>query len=127
MNLLISIKKILIITVASFSLFLPYFAQAADPTTLGGGLDQAKSVATSNGLQILDFSLFIQNVIQFAFALVGIIAVAAIVWGGIMYMLSLGDEKKTETAKKIILSAIIGLLILGSSFFIVREVLQLFK
>lgn len=51
-----------------------------------------------------------------------IIAVLAVVVGGVMYTLSLGDESKTARAKKVILYALIGILLAGASFAIVLSI-----
>ena len=47
--------------------------------------------------------------------LVAVLALAALVLGGAMYIIALGDEQKTTRAKKIILYAIIGLLVIGAA------------
>jgi uncharacterized membrane protein YjfL (UPF0719 family) len=54
-----------------------------------------------------------------------VLAVAAIIWGAVMFIISIGNEKRVETAKKIILWAVIGLLVVGLSFLIVRFVGQI--
>ena len=42
---------------------------------------------------------------------VGAVSVVMIIWGGIMYSYSAGDPSKTQLAKRIIVSAIIGLVL----------------
>lgn len=51
------------------------------------------------------------NVIMWIMSILGIIAVGFIIYGGIMYATSGGNEKQIEQAKKILLYAIIGLVI----------------
>ena len=48
------------------------------------------------------------------------------VWGALMYILSLGDEGKTERAKRIIIYAVIGVLVAGVSFLLVKVLGTLF-
>lgn len=43
--------------------------------------------------------------------IVGVVSVGMIVWGGIMYSMSAGDPGKTQLAKRIIITAIIGLVL----------------
>lgn len=42
---------------------------------------------------------------------VGVVSVVMIIWGGIMYSYSAGDPSKAQLAKRIIVSAIIGLVL----------------
>ncbi len=64
--------------------------------------------------------------ITYAFGLVGVLAVAALIYAGFQYILALGDDKKVEHAKHIIIGTIIGLIVLGSAFVIVRSVIGIF-
>ena len=43
-------------------------------------------------------------------------AIGAIVWSGIRYTTSAGDDEKTKSAKNILIYAIIGLLLLLTAF-----------
>ncbi len=62
----------------------------------------------------------ITRLINYMLGLVGVLALAALVWGAIMYILSIGDEGKVEKAKNIIIYAIIGVLLTGFAFVILR-------
>lgn len=63
-------------------------------------------------------------IINIMLSLAAVLAVGAIIWGAVILILSIGDEKRVGTAKKIILSAIAGLIIIGLSFIIVRFIGQ---
>lgn len=63
-------------------------------------------IANSNNI----FEL-IGRLIEFGFGIAGLIAVAFIVYGGIVYIMAGGQQDKTQQATKIITSAIIGLII----------------
>jgi hypothetical protein len=54
---------------------------------------------------------FLKNMINIAAGLSGTIATGALVYGGIMYMISAGDLKKLDRSKAIIKYAAIGLII----------------
>ena len=56
--------------------------------------------------------------------IVGIISVIMLVWGGLRYILSGGDNKKITDAKNTILYAIIGLIVAVLAFAIVNFVLN---
>lgn len=92
---------------------LAYEAHAADI-----GLDTARGVdllePTPAGIA--------QNILFFITSLAAILSLAAFIWGAVMFILSLGDESKAATAKRIMLYAIIGLLLVGGAYVVVRLV-----
>ena len=69
----------------------------------------------------------LQNVLNFAFALAGAVAVAFIVYGGIKYTLSQGDQNSVKQAKDTILYAIIGIIVVVISSVLVNFVIGKFK
>lgn len=78
----------------------------------------ARNVA---GKQLMDTSNQIINVIL---GVIGIVAVAVIIIGGVMYTTSAGDPGKVKKAKDAILYGIIGLLIALLAFAIVNFILS---
>mgnify|MGYP000859667306 CR=1 FL=1 len=76
-------------------------------TTFGGSLRQA-----------------ILTVINFALFFLGIIAVAFIIFAGYLYLTSRGEDGQVEKAKKTILYAVIGIVIVLLSFAIVRTITE---
>jgi hypothetical protein len=58
------------------------------------------------------------------FGAVGVLAVIAIVYSGIMYMTAGADTSKAETAKKNIGWAIVGIIIAASAFLIVNTIIN---
>ena len=67
---------------------------------------------------------YILNVLNFALTFLGLIAVAFIVYAGFLYVTSGGDEGNMEKAKKIILYAVIGILVILAAFALVNTVIQ---
>lgn len=67
---------------------------------------------------------YILNVLNFALTFLGLIAVAFIVYAGFLYVTAGGDDGNTEKAKKIILYAVIGILVILAAFAIVNTVIQ---
>jgi len=59
-----------------------------------------------------------QNLITAAFTLAGSIAVLLIIWSGVKFLLSHGDPKKVEEARTVITYAIVGLVLVLLSGFI---------
>ena len=85
--------------------------------------------ATSDPLAGLDWMTgdligWIQDVLNLVIGLAGLIAVGILVYSGIMYIVSAGDEAKVESATKGITYSIIGLVICFVSILIVNFVLE---
>jgi hypothetical protein len=65
----------------------------------------------------------IRNVINIFSAIIGIIAVVMIIYGGLKYISSGGDSGNVTAAKNTIIYAVIGLIIVAMAQFIVQFVL----
>lgn len=61
---------------------------------------------------------------KFALQIVLLIAVIAIIWAGILYITSFGDEGRTETARNIIKWVVIGIIIMLSAYAIVNTIMS---
>ncbi|TSD00203.1 MAG: Uncharacterized protein Greene101449_289 [Candidatus Peregrinibacteria bacterium Greene1014_49] len=68
----------------------------------------------------------IRTIIVYITTFAALLAVAAIVIGGIMLITSIGDEGRKDTAKKVILYAIIGLFVIALSSAFVHFVFDIF-
>lgn len=90
------------------------------------GLLEAIGTGLESGLSSLSFPMLFANVATFLTGLVAALALVALVWGGVMYILSLGDESRSARAKQIILYAILGLLIAGIASIIISTVTCLY-
>ena len=87
------------------------FAQFQTPSAGGTGLPNDTSISS-----------FILKIINIALAVAGLIAVLFLIIGGFRYITSAGNEETAENAKKIIINAIIGVVIIILSFVIVRVI-----
>lgn len=61
-------------------------------------------------------------IIGFAIAAAGLVFFFMLIWGGIRYMLSRGDDKALGAARGTLTTAIIGLLIIVAAFVIINIV-----
>ncbi len=117
MNKLLKVANILTIVFALALVVTPFLASAQfeipDPggTGLGGGIT---SESTLTG--------FILRIINIALALAGLIAVLFLIIGGFRYITAGGNEDASGSAKKIILNAVIGIIVVILSFVVVRVV-----
>ena len=87
------------------------------------GLDQAATF----GLSTTPLIVIVGRAIQIFLGLLGIIAVLLIMYGGFIWMTAAGDPAKVEKAKKILINAIIGIIIILSAFTLVSFLLGWFK
>jgi len=110
--------KILFIVVLLLAVFL--FTKPLWAANVNVGLEYA----AQTGLGTTDIRITIARIIRAFIGLLGIIAVLIILYGGYVYMTSAGNPEKIEQAKKILRNAIIGLLIILSSFAIVSFILN---
>lgn len=65
----------------------------------------------------------IQNIINFLLVLAAIVAAIYLIYGGVKYIISAGDETKAGEAKNTILYALIGLIVIGLAVVVVNFVL----
>lgn len=104
----LSIAIILIVA----NLFMANFAYAV--VDFYGG--QKSVIEATLGLSTKDPRVIIAGVIRVALGFLGIIALGLIMYAGFIWMTSGGDENKIDKAKQILKNAVIGLLIILSSF-----------
>lgn len=63
------------------------------------------------------------TIISYFLGFLGLLAVIMIIYGGVTYVISAGNDEAIGNAKKIIMYSLIGLIIILLSFVIVRAVL----
>lgn len=67
---------------------------------------------------------FVYQMIQFATGIAALLAVIILIWNGIQYILSGGDEGKVDKATKGITYAIIGLILCFISILVISFILE---
>lgn len=82
------------------------------------------TIGKTAGLGSNDIYGTIGYIIQVALSLLGVVAICLIIYGGFKYMTSGGEEKGVDSAKKIIYSGVIGMLIILSAYAISSFVLK---
>ncbi|MDD5341345.1 MAG: Ig-like domain-containing protein [Patescibacteria group bacterium] len=102
--------KALKIVVLILAVFL--FAQIAQAANLEVGLNYA----TATGLGTQDIRVTIANVIRAFLGLLGLLAIAVLLYGGYVWMTAAGNEEKVKKAKQILINGVIGLLIILSAY-----------
>ena len=118
------------LVVALFLYAAPVFAQEPDiqeGLCVGASLDLTTDPATAcepDQDAITQINKVIRTIINLLSVIVGVVAVIMIVIGGLRYITSGGSDTGVTSAKNTILYAIIGLVIVALSQFIVRFVLS---
>lgn len=79
---------------------------------------------TTFGLGTAGLESTVINIVQWILALLGLIAVVLILYGGFVWMTAAGNEDRVDTAKKIITSAVVGLVVVLLAWAIVIFVVQ---
>jgi hypothetical protein len=106
----------LLVTLCAMRYAAPVFAQTSQEN-----LDVIGTQAGISGGA--DLFTIIGNIINVALGFVGIVLLGLLLYAGWLWMTSEGDAKKIDSAKMMIRNAIIGLLIIVSSFAIVNFIL----
>lgn len=96
------------------SLLVPLFAHAQFGQEVVGGYEGTQE----------PLPRVILNIINFVLILVGVLALAYLVYGGFRYITSRGDETAVEEAKGIITNAVIGIVVIGIAAAVVNFVIQ---
>ncbi|MEK7183737.1 MAG: IPT/TIG domain-containing protein [Patescibacteria group bacterium] len=85
------------------------------------GLD---TVGTATGLGSQDPTIIVAKIIRAGLGFLGIIAIIILMYGGFLWMTAGGSEEKVSRAKRLIINATIGLIIILASVSITQFVLQ---
>ena len=111
------------IVLGVFAVFLFSFSRIVLAQGAGDlGLSQVEptlAIATQTDIRVI-----IARVIEAALGLVGIVLVVLVIYAGVLYMTSADDAAKKANAKKILINAAIGLLIILSSLAITEFVIR---
>lgn len=122
-------KTILISLLFTFGLILfsPVLVQAQDsglvPADHTGGCPVGYSGNCGN-YELNDFIILAINISRWILGIVGSLTLVMFIYGGFIFLISTGSSEKIGEAKKIITAAVVGLLIVLSSFLIIKFVLS---
>jgi len=126
------IKKVLIGLAFIISFFLspalPTLAQSisiVDTTsTTTEGVNQGDTKYSTGNYTLDDIVMIAVRASRWILGIVGSLALLMFVYGGFMFLISSGSSDKISKAKAIIVAAIVGLIIVFSSYLIIQFVLK---
>lgn len=88
-------------------------------------LDLGLQFAENTGLTKTDIRVVVARIINIALGLLGLVAVVIVLYGGVVWMTSQGESSKIDSAKRIIMNGVIGLLIILSAFGITEFIFRM--
>jgi len=87
-----------------------------------------ENVGGSLGLTSTDLKGVVLNVIRWVLGILTLVAVSFIIYGGFLWLTAAGNEQRIEKAKRVILNAVVGLVIVliawAIVFFVARTILN---
>lgn len=115
-----SIKRIIIV-VFVFAVLLSSYA----PVLASGGIVPDGGKKEYGNYTLNDIVLIAVNVAKWILGIVGSLALLMFVWGGMTLILSGGSQEKVSQGKQTLTNAVIGLVIVFSSYLIIQFVLKI--
>lgn len=112
-----------LVLVAVFYLFSSFLAAPA--LAQNQALEGVRVIAQPLGLPTTDIRQIIANIIRVALGLVGLVLTVLIMYGGFLWMTAGGNEEQIGQAKKFLVNAIIGLIIILSAYGLVLFVMRM--
>jgi len=120
---------LLFMTIFSLAIFKDAFAGSIFDRAKEGGLDQIGTDAYGQSDSPTDIRVIIVNGIIVFLSILSLIFLAYILWAGFQWMMAGGDAEAVNTAKKQIINAVFGLLIVlaswGITFFVSKIILNI--
>ena len=117
-NIIAAIILGLFVVNVSFALAQGIVPQATGSSDCPGG-----DATYCGNYELNDFVSLAINVSKWILGIVGSLSLVMFVYGGFMFLISAGGSEKIGQAKKIIVAAVIGLIIVFTSYLIIQFVL----
>jgi hypothetical protein len=116
-------KKITITTSIIFSIFFVFSLASPVMAQSESIIDNTSSNYEEGDYTVNDIVGIITNTSQIILGVIGSVTLLMFVYGGIMFLISGGSSEKVTKAKGILVAAVIGLIIVFSSYLIIKFVL----
>ena len=98
---------------------LPVSAQGIIPLASGQPCEKGSPTECGN-YQVSDFVILAIKIANAILGIVGSLTLIMFIYGGITFLISAGASDKIDQAKKIIVASIVGLIIVFSSWLIIK-------
>ena len=91
-------------------------------TSLIDPSDNPSAISGATGGET-SFKALAQTILNYALSFLGFVATIMVIYGGVLYVTSAGNDTEVEKAKKILLYAVVGIVLILLSFALVNTVL----
>ena len=91
-------------------------------TSLIDPSDNPSAISDATGGES-SFKALAQTLLNYALSFLGFVATIMVIYGGVLYVTSAGNDTEVEKAKKILLYAVVGIVLILLSFALVNTVL----
>ncbi|MBT5016069.1 hypothetical protein HN748_05800 [Candidatus Peregrinibacteria bacterium] len=99
-----------------------YFGLDLAHAQLISGEDSPENITSATGGEG-SFRTLARTIVNFFLYFLGFLATVMIIYGGILYVTSAGNDENVQKAKKILMYAIVGIIVILLSFAIVNTVI----
>ncbi len=123
-------KKILIASIFAFSFMfvgVPTPAIAADCSTAAQCMQSGADIAGNGSSNKVSANVLIKRIVNVLLFVLGAISVIMIIFGGIKYTTSNGDQNKVVSAKNTIVYSVVGVIVALLAYAIVNFVISSFS
>jgi len=103
-----------------------YLLLAQSAFALSGGINICPAGSFSGLCGFTFTGNFVPGIISILFIVALVIAVIYLIWGGIKWIMSGGDKAALEQARGHVIAAIVGLVVIFLTYFILNLVLNIF-
>ncbi len=110
----------LLLLLSTFLVGLPWATNAQTPTSI---IDPTAASYQSGDYTLPDILAIVIGASRWVLGLIGSLALIMFIYGGFTFLISAGSSEKIGEARKIIIAAVIGLIIVFTSYIIIRFVL----
>ncbi len=97
-------------------MLLPAQVFSADDTGVPEINQQMEEFGSTTPVSTADLPTFVGRIIKWVILIIGVILITVIIYGGLTYATAAGSQEKTESAKKILVYAIIGVIIIALAY-----------
>lgn len=119
-----TIKKSVLSLIIFLVLSLPFVSHIQVMYAQGIPFDPGENIQKATNLPKGNLKDTTVRIVQWALGFLGLIAAIFMIYGGIMWMTSAGNEERVKKAKSLLTSAVIGLIIILLSWAIVTFVVR---
>ena len=89
-----------------------------------GVSDYGLNLVKNKGLVEKPAGEIIGNIIQWVLGIVGVLLMVMLIYGGVLYMISGGNEERITMAKKVLTYSIFGVMIIAIAFALTRFIIN---